>query len=388
MPSPEPILFVTRNFPPTLGGIETMAFHLVHHGVARGEGIVVLHVGQKGNGHGLEGLRGYRHVGGTGRWTSLLASMFWVPWMAWRHRPKLIVNMQVTTAPGSWLASRMLGVPYLVICLGLEVLSVRRGPWRALRGLALRGAAKTLSISRFTDSLVARFGVPATARQVLLPGTRTFSDAETGGDREALFGPGSAQAFVCLSLSRLVPRKGIDIAIAAVGIVAAEKPGILYCIGGTGPDQDRLKALVARKNLERHVRFLGRVSDGELGSCYARADLFVLPSRASVDPPDVEGFGIVFLEAAICGTPAIGGASGGIPDAIVDGETGFLVDPEDPQALARKILRCMDDRGELARMGERARARALDLTWDKASERYLMAMRVSADASKARRRTG
>jgi phosphatidylinositol alpha-1,6-mannosyltransferase len=375
MPVSGPILFVTRNFPPTLGGIETMAFEIVRHGVAQGEPFVVLHVGQTGPGHGLQGLRLYRRVPGTGRWSALLASFFWVPWMTWRHRPRLIVNMQVTTAPGSWLASRLLGVPYIVICLGLEVLSVRRGPWRALRGLALRGAEKTLSISRFTDSLVARFGVPESARRVLLPGTRTFTAAETAGDRETLFGPGSKEAFVCLSLSRLVPRKGIDMAIAAIGIIAADRPEILYCIGGSGPDLPRLKALVAEKGLEKHVRFLGRVADANLGACYARADLFVLPSRASTHPPDAEGFGIVFLEAGICGTPAVAGASGGIPDAVVEGETGFLVDPEDPQALAGKILYLMDHRADLARMGERARARALELTWDKACQRYLEAMR-------------
>ena len=112
----------------------------------------------------------------------------------------------------------------------------------------------------------------------------------------------------------------------------------------------------------------------EITTTYAEADLFVLPSRASLDPPDVEGFGIVFLEAAACGTPSLGGASGGVPDAVLDGETGFLVDPEDPTNIAEKILLLMSDRNLLASLSTRARAHAEASTWAKARPRYFAAM--------------
>lgn len=375
MPKARPILFVTRNFPPARGGIETLAAELVRHGITSGEPMVVAHIGQEACAEPPAGLAAYHHFPGSGRWPSLLSAAFCVPWMVLRHRPRLILNMQVTTAPGSAIASALSGVPYIVLCMGLEMLPGGPTWWRALRGAALRRARRVVSISRYTDSLAAAFGVPADRRRVVNPGTRLFPDGVSRRlpDREALFGPGSRDAFVIFSLSRLVPRKGVDKAIEALALVARKRRDFLFCIGGAGPDLPRLQALVAEKGLEKHVRFLGRIADADMGACYAGADLFVLPSRSSIDPPDVEGFGIVFLEAGACGTPSLGGDSGGVPDAVLDGETGFLVDPEDPAAIAEKMLLLMSDRELLRRLGEGAKAHAEASSWSKACARYFEA---------------
>ncbi|MDB5104242.1 MAG: glycosyl transferase group 1 [Fibrobacteres bacterium] len=383
MPSPRPILLVTRNFPPTRGGIETLAAELVRHGLTRRDRIVLLHIGQPACDTPPPGLLAYHHFPGTGRWASLFCAAWIVPWLALTYRPSLIVHMQVTTGLGGLIASTLTGVPYLILCMGLEVLPGGIPLWRALRGGVLRRARRVISISRFTDSLAAAFGVPADRRQVLTLGTRLFPDIPAEPDRAALFGLESAGAFVALSLSRLVPRKGVDMAIEAAALVAERRKDFLYCIGGSGPDLPRLKKRVADKGLERHVRFLGRVPDEHMGACYARADLFVLPSRSSVNPPDVEGFGIVFLEAGACGTPSLGGNSGGVPDAVIDGKTGFLVDPEDPRAIADRILQLMDDRDLLRRLGEAAKAHAEASSWDKACGRYFEAFaRVIGDAGR------
>lgn len=373
--TPRPILFVTRNFPPTRGGIETFAAELARHGLSAGEPMVLVHVGQPVCADPPPGLIAYHHLPGSDRWPALLSAAFCLPWLCLRHRPRVIVNMQVTTGLGSLLSRALLGVPYIILCMGLEVLPGGIPPWRALRGTILRRARRVISISRFTDSLVAAFGVPPERRKVITPGTRLFPDIDPARDRRALFGPGSEEAFVVLSLSRLVPRKGIDKGIEAIAMVAAKRPDILYCIGGSGPDLARLKDLAAKRGLEKHVRFLGRIPDGDMGPCYAGADLFLLPSRSSIDPPDVEGFGIVFLEAGACGTPSLGGNSGGVPDAVLDGETGFLVDPEDPRDIADNILRLMADRELLRRLGDRARSHAEDSTWEKACSRYFSAIR-------------
>lgn len=369
MPTARPILFVTRNFPPARGGIETMAFELVRQALAEGRKLVVLHVGQNPRHRPPEGLLAYRHVSGTGRWAALAASLFWIPWLALRWRAGLVVNMQVTTAPGSLLASLLVRVPYVALCMGLELLPGGIPPWRALRGLALRRARKVISISRYTDSLAAAFDVHADRRAVINPGTRLFPNLPPRA-RADLFGPGAETRFILLSLSRLVPRKGVDKAIEATALVAKARPEVLLCVGGSGPDLDRLKGLAAASGAGEHVRFLGRVAEADMGPCYAAADLFVLPSRTSLDPPDAEGFGIVFLEAGACGTPSLGGDSGGVPDAVRDGETGFLAPPEDARALADRILQLMGDGDLLKRLGANAKAHAEASEWPKAAARY------------------
>lgn len=375
MPTPRPILFLTRNFPPASGGIETLTVELIRRGFAQGESMVLAHFGQKPCVPPPSGVSAYRHLPGNGRLASLLSAAVFVPLLALRHRPRLIVNIQVTTGLGSRIASLLTGVPYIVLGMGLELLPGRAWGWKALRGFVLRGAKGVISISRFTDTLAAGLGAPAERRKVVNPGTRLFPGHPAVRDRAALYGPGAEDRFLILSLSRLVPRKGMDKAIEAVALVAKTRADIVYAIAGTGPDRPRLEALVAEKGLQKHVRFLGRIEDAALGQIYAEADLFLLPSRSSIHPPDAEGFGIVFLEAAACGTPSIGGDSGGIPDAVLDGKTGFLVDPEDPAAIAEKILLLMSDRKLLRKLGQQARAHAEDSSWDKAAARYFEAFR-------------
>lgn len=363
------ILFVTRNFPPSVGGIETMAMELAQRARDCGVDVFLLHIGQRPCPNPPSGLVAYRHLPGTHRFGALLISLFAVPYFAFRHRASRVVNMQVVTAPGSLLARLLLRVPYTVMALGLEMLVPQgRGTALSWRGMAVRGATLVISISRYTDSLVARFGVPASRRAVLTLGTRVWPPIPK--DPEAAFGPVPAGAFICLTLTRLVPRKGVDTALEAIARVLRVRKDILYCVAGSGPDLERLEMKARELGLGEHVRFLGRVPDERLGLLYASADLYMLPSRTVADPPDVEGFGIVFLEAGACGTPSLGGNSGGIPDAIDDGVTGYLVDPLDPGDLADKLLRLMEDRTLLAKLATAARARAQASTWETVTAGY------------------
>ena len=105
---------------------------------------------------------------------------------------------------------------------------------------------------------------------------------------------------------------------------------------GEGPDRQRLEDLTARLGLQTQVCFLGRLALSDIVELYNLADLFVMLSRE--EPPDVEGFGLVFLEAAACGLPSVGGRSGGIPDAIEEGKSGWLVDPCNTEEIAATII--------------------------------------------------
>jgi len=145
-------------------------------------------------------------------------------------------------------------------------------------------------------------------------------------------------------------------------------------VGGSGPDSFRLKRLCDTLNLQDHVKFLGRIPEEELPYYYSLADVFVMPAKS--DPPDVEGFGIVFLEANACKTPVIGSKSGGIPDAIVDGETGLLVDENDAEQLAMAIWKLITNDELSHQMGEAGRKRILsEINWDTSAQKILAVMR-------------
>jgi phosphatidylinositol alpha-1,6-mannosyltransferase len=155
--------------------------------------------------------------------------------------------------------------------------------------------------------------------------------------------------------SRLVPRKGFDVLIDAVGGV----PDAQLAIAGAGRDRARLERRAARAGLGDRVRFLGRVPDDDsYPRLFAAADVFSMPCRERWAGLEAEGFGIVFLEAAAAGVPVVAGRSGGSHEAVVDGETGMVVDGQVDDVRDAIVGLLTDDTRRLA-MGAAARARAV-----------------------------
>ena len=161
-----------------------------------------------------------------------------------------------------------------------------------------------------------------------------------------------------VSVSRLVPRKGMDVLIEAVGALSAERGDLTLAIGGAGRDRGRLE-LKARRSAAR-VRLLGRVSDADLPLLDGAADVWAMCCRDRWFGLEREGFGIVFLEAAATGVAQLAGRSGGSDEAVVDGQTGLVVDrPRDSAAVAASLARLLDDVELRDRLGAQARRRAL-----------------------------
>ena len=164
-------------------------------------------------------------------------------------------------------------------------------------------------------------------------------------------------ALVVSSLSRLVPRKGMDVLIRAVARLRRRHPDLVLAIGGSGRDERRLRAIAAATKVPVH--FLGRVSEEDLPVAYGVADVYAMCCRDRWLGLEQEGFGIVFLEAAACGVPQVAGRSGGSAEAVVHGETGFVVDdPADPRAVAAALEPLLCDGALRERLGKEARARA------------------------------
>jgi phosphatidyl-myo-inositol dimannoside synthase len=164
-------------------------------------------------------------------------------------------------------------------------------------------------------------------------------------------------AVVISSVSRLVPRKGMDVLIEAAAILANQVENLAVVIGGTGRDEARLRRLIERKRAP--VVLAGRIDDERLPRLLGASDLFVMDCRSRWAGLEEEGFGIVFLEAAAAGVAQVAGRSGGSSDAVVDGETGRIVEnPRDPRELATVIAELLGDDARRLAMGRAARTRA------------------------------
>jgi phosphatidylinositol alpha-1,6-mannosyltransferase len=167
-----------------------------------------------------------------------------------------------------------------------------------------------------------------------------------------------------MTVARLVPHKGVDVALQALARLAPEHPQLRYAGVGQGEHQPALESLAAQLGVGDRVRFLNDVSDADLPALYNVADFYVGVSRQA--GLDVEGFGISLLEASASGLAVVAGRSGGMPDAVADGETGVLVDSEDPRAVARAIASLLADPERVRQLGANGR-RAVEqrFTWDR-----------------------
>jgi phosphatidylinositol alpha-1,6-mannosyltransferase len=222
----------------------------------------------------------------------------------------------------------------------------------------------------------------AAARMVrAAPGvdTAAFRPGAGGAGVRQRLGLGSAPVVVCVS--RMVPRKGQDTlirawpevlaAIGRAGPPGTSRPGEhrsgcpMLLLVGDGPYRKRLEKLASRLGVRQSVLFAGAVPWADLPAYYDAGDVFAMPCRTRRLGLDVEGLGIVYLEAAATGLPVVGGNSGGAPDAILDGETGFVVDGRDVAAVAERITGLLTDQAGAAAMGEKGMAWAeRDWQWD------------------------
>jgi phosphatidylinositol alpha-1,6-mannosyltransferase len=182
-----------------------------------------------------------------------------------------------------------------------------------------------------------------------------FTPDADGAAVRARHGLGGAPVVACVS--RLVPRKGQDVLVAAWPRVLARHPGARLLLVGGGPLEDRLRREVTARGLERSVVLTGPVPPERLPEHYAAGDVFAMPCRTRRGGLDVEGLGMVYLEAAACGRPVVAGTSGGAPETVQEGVTGHVVgDPRSPEAVAAVLTGLLDDPQRARRMGAAGRA--------------------------------
>ena len=252
--------------------------------------------------------------------------------------------------------------PYGVVLHGAEVTVPARLPASgAILARVLRGARLVVAAGGYPAAEARRVARRDLPTVIVPPGvdTRRFhplDDAERVAARRALgLDP---HAPLVVGVSRLVPRKGFDTVLRAVALVTRTHPGVSVAIAGAGRDAHRLRVLAARFGAP--ARFLGRIDDEQLPLLYGCADVFAMACRNRWAGLEQEGFGIVFLEAAAAGVPQVAGRSGGAAEAVVDGDTGFVIDPADSVAdVAAAIARILGDPDLRSRLAAASRARAV-----------------------------
>lgn len=256
-----------------------------------------------------------------------------------------------------------LGLPYVPVLHGAEVTVPGRLPvTRQLLSRVLRRASLVISAGGYPAAEAERAAggrLPPVVR--VPPGVDVDRFVPLDASRKAavrarLGLPASGP--LVTSVSRLVPRKGMDVLVEATARLAPRHPGLCVAIAGHGRDRARLDRLVARTGAP--VRLLGRLADADLAEFYGAGDVFALLCRSRWGGLEQEGFGIVFLEAAAAGVASVAGDSGGAAEAVLDGRTGLVVDrPADPAAAADALDRLLGDPDLAARQGRAARMRAV-----------------------------
>jgi phosphatidylinositol alpha-1,6-mannosyltransferase len=256
-------------------------------------------------------------------------------------------NVKPAGYPARWVHER-LRVPYSLFLYGADLLSeqhkichsvLKRRTARAIFG----GAAVLIAISGWTRDLalavLGELGLDGHGGRLRVVHLGTDPDRFRPGvdptDIRKRFDLEDSGVRWLLTVARLEPHKGVDMVLRALPAIIARAPDVGYVVAGKGPEREKLKKLAHKIGVAERVRFLGEVSERDLPALYNLASVYVGASRRA-ERLGVEGFGISLVEASACGLPVVAGRSGGIPDAVRDGETGFLI-PPDCSAMRRSL---------------------------------------------------
>jgi phosphatidylinositol alpha-1,6-mannosyltransferase len=370
------VLLAVNDFPPILGG-EARLYHALARHLPPDEILVWAprHPEAAAIDAGLpcEVRRGRipAHGGTPSRLARSLFAGAHLTALARAERPRYFVCGQILSLGGPMLLlARALRVPYAVFVHGADIADYRRSPlWRPILRRILAGAHTVVANSRFTAALVEEIFPGGARRIVVLPmGVDPPEPADPLTVEDLRRRYGVTDGPVLLTVARLAPVKGHETVLKALPRLLSRHPGLRYLVVGEGPERRRLETLARDQGVPSQVIFTGAVSDAERAAHFALATLFAMPSRRLERYDGLEGFGLVFLEAASHGLVSIGGASGGVAEAIRHGETGLLVPPDDPAAFAEAADRLLRDPAARRRLGETARLWAAQHPWSRSAE--------------------
>jgi glycosyltransferase involved in cell wall biosynthesis len=367
------ILFITRKHPPSIGGMQKLSQSLTVE-VGRLAPTATISWGR-----GTVGLPWF------------LSYAVYKSFRIIRSNPQIeVIHLSdALLAPFGVLLKRLFRLPVVVTVHGLDITFPEPNYQRTVPA-ALRKLDRLVCVSSATRDQCVRRGIPAALCEVI-PNGVTLAEFEQPPRPEglaevrALAGDRLEGRKVLLTVGRLVERKGVVFFLDYIlPRVLARDPDVCYLIVGEGPQREVIETRIASRHLDDHVALVGQVSDAGLKAAYHLADLFVMPNQPV--PNDMEGFGIVALDAGATRRPVIASNIDGIPEAIVPGENGCLLDPTDADAWIRTIRQMLHDDAGRQAAGDRAHEYVAEhYSWDRIAERYArMFLEVAADARRQR----
>lgn len=361
----EKILCITNDFGPRAGGIETFVMGLIERAP---KGSIIVYTSAQGDttsydqgwlrDFGVEVIRDSSKI--------LLPS----PWVVRRVR-KVIVRGSIkqvffgAAAPLGVMARRLRkkGVVNIVaLTHGHEVWWAKLWPFSSAISFIGRNVDHLTYLGEFTKNEISKALSPKAKSKLIkiAPGIDTDHFAPDPTAVQLRRDLGLPDKKVIVSVGRLVHRKGQDILIQSMPEVLAKHPTAHILMVGEGPYRGVLTKMVDELNLSDAVTFIGRIQYKELPRYICAGDIFVMPSRSRLAGLEVEGLGIVYLEASSCGLPVIAGRSGGAPDAVEEGVTGFSVDGTSAPEVSKAIIKMFDDPVKAKEMGQAGRRWIID----------------------------
>ncbi len=340
------VLIVTRNFPPLVGGMERLLYHMYEELV---DDFDVALVGPAGCAKHAANAGAVFECRPAPAWRFLAQCQWKAYRAASRLRPDLIVAGSGVVSPAALMAGRTGGAPVLAYLHGLDIIA-RSGLYQALFVPAIKKCDALVVNSHNTAQLLQNIGVQDSRISILPPGVTLppGQAARANGPFRARIG--AEKRPILLSVGRLTARKGLVAFVAHVlPRLLSRHPDVVLAIIGSEPElafaksvgeRERILEAGARAGVVQNIAFLGSVDDGTLRSAYFTSDLLVFPVLDL--PGDVEGFGMVAVEAAAHGLPTVAFAAGGVPDAVKPKVSGYLVEPGDYAGFAERILAYLD----------------------------------------------
>jgi phosphatidylinositol alpha-1,6-mannosyltransferase len=344
------LLIVTPDFPPAPGGIQVVVERIAT-GVQGFQARVIAPDAPGASRFDRDSGLDVRRVRGGGRLRGGRNAMLNAAALAAavRFRPDVTLSAHIAASPAAAAVRHLLGARTVQYFHAEEI-----GAKPKLAAFAARHANESIAVSRYTAGLIAATGAAPKALSVIPNGTDIPSDPT----------PLPVDRPTVLTIARMEERyKGHDVMVRALALVRAKVSDVQWIVIGDGSLRPGVEQLAESYGVAESAHFLGAVSDEERNSWLRRAHLLAMPSRLPAGGLAGEGFGIVYLEAGAYGKPVVAGNVGGALDAVLDGETGLLVDPLDPLAVAGAITRLLLDRELASRLGEAGRARSQRYAW-------------------------
>jgi len=358
-------LLITIDFPPQKGGVATYLSNLCRN-LDFGK-ILVLANKHEGSEH-FDHKQGYKIIR-----ARLFFKFFWPSWLRTLRQAKKVIRREKIeqilishVLPMGYIAL-LLKLPFIVSLHGYDVLAAQKTAWKKYWLMKILTKSKAIIVnSNFTKQEVLKLGISESKITIVYPCPNIKPEDLNPQERQALKTELELHGKkVLLSVGRLVKRKGFDKVIEALPEVIKQVPNLEYLIVGNGNYKDELEKLALKLKVLDQVTICEDIPDSNLPNYYDLADVFIMPAR-QIGQSDVEGFGIVYLEANSFGKPVIAGKSGGASEAVIDGQTGILVDPENVSDIAKAIVHLMNNQEYALKLGSQGKDRIQnEFQWEK-----------------------